>query len=149
MDERLMTALVVFALFSLGGWAVIWIGVKGNIEARRRGEREHSRTSGKVVRLVSREHRYGRHNRRTFWYPVVAFYAEGRAYELESKDGLWADAVAEGDEVELLYDADDPSRFHLEMFGESDARSGGHLIRFGIAWVIVAVVVAVLIAKLG
>lgn len=100
MNEQLLTGLVIFAIFSLGGWAVLYIDIKGNIESKNRYERERAHATGRIVELIPREHRYGRNRRTTFWHPVVSFVVDGREYKVESKDGLYEGDVAIGDEVD-------------------------------------------------
>ena len=148
MTEQLITAIGLFAIVSIGGWAVLYIGLKGNIESKKRFEQERAHASGRVVGLIPREHRYGRRNRTTFWHPVVSFIVDGREYKIERKDGLYKGDVAVGDEVEVRYGSDDPTHFHLGSYPESDRRSSKSLMCFGIVWILIAVIAAVLGARM-
>ena len=38
MDMKLLTGLVIFAVTSVGGWAILWIGIRGAFATR--SERE-------------------------------------------------------------------------------------------------------------
>ena len=148
MTEQLITAIGLFAIVSIGGWAVLYIDLKGNIKSKKRFEQERAHASGRVVGLIPREHRYGRRNRTTFWHPVVSFIVDGREYKVESKDGLYEGDISVGDEVEVLYDSDDPTYFHLGSYPESDRRSSKSLMCFGIVWILIAVIAAVLGARM-
>ena len=142
MSERLLSQLLLFALFSLGGWGIIGVGISGNIDMRRRMERERTRTTGEVVELVPSRKRA--RNGRDSWHPLVAFRADGQERRLESPDAYWPGQVNVGETVEILYDADDPSRFHLEKLQEIENTSGWVLIRSGIVWIVVAAIISLL-----
>ena len=148
MDMRLLTGLVIFAVVSAGGWAILWMGIRGAFATRTRYERERSRAAGHVDKVTARVQRYGRNNRRTVYYAEVSFRAEGRAYRLECPDGLWEGAATEGDEVDVLFDPDDPARFHLALFEESDRRSNVYMMLVGGVWLLVSLALALLGAHL-
>ena len=149
MEMKLLTGLLIFAVTSAGGWAILWIGIRGAFATRSRYERERSRASGRVEKVTSRELRYGRRGRRMVYYAEVSFRAEGRAYRLECPDGLWKGAVSVGDEADVLYDPDDPTRFHLGFFEESDRRSNVYMMLVGGVWLAVSLALALLGAHLA
>jgi len=146
MDMKLLTGLVIFAVASAGGWAILWMGIRGAFATRDRYERERARTAGRIVKVTERERRYGRHKRQMFYYPEVVFRAEGRDYRLECPDGLWKGAANEGDEADVLYDPDDPTHFHLDFFEASDRRSNVYLMIVGGVWVAVTAAIALVMA---
>lgn len=46
--------------------------------------------------------------------------------------------------VDVLYDADAPTHFHLDSHPENERRSSKSIMWFGIVWIVIAVVAAVL-----
>ena len=144
MSDQLVTALVVFAVSSLVGFSVIYIAIMSILESKKRFERERARATGRIVELIPRKPRYGRLNKNTFWCPIVSFMVDGRDCIFESRDAFYEGDFAEGDEVEIRYDADDPSHFHLERYSENDRRSNKYIMWFGIACLIVAAAAALL-----
>ena len=128
MDDHLLFFLVLFPLLAGGGIALIWIGLSGTRKARRRAERERARASGTVVDMV-KHLSLGRGKPHTVWHPVVEFRAEGQTLRYESHDGYLPDQIKVGERVDLLYDADEPSCYHLEKLAEWEATGDKELCR--------------------
>ena len=148
MNDQPVTALVILIVFSLVGFSAIYIAIVGGLESKKRFERERTHVTGRIVELIPRKDRFGRQSINTFWYPVVSFMVDGRERRVESRDAFSKGDFAEGDEVEIRYDADDPSHFHIEQYSENDRRSSWFITWFGIACLIVAAAAAILSARM-
>ena len=146
MDDHLLFFLVLFPLLAVGGVALIWIGLSGTRKARRQAERERARASGTVVDMV-KHLSLGRGKPLTAWHPVVEFRVEGQILRYESRDGYSSGQIKVGERVELLYDADDPSCYHLEKLAEWEAAGDKITIMVGILWVAIAGIIAWLMSK--
>ena len=145
MDERLLSFLVFFPLLSVCGIALVGIGLSGIRRARRQQEQERARTTGIVVDFVV--HRSLRRGKPPSWHPVVEFEADGRLIRQECRDGYWLDQFRVGEQVDLLYDADDPGRYHLEKLFDANVTGDRVTVAVGILWIAIAGVVAWLISR--
>ena len=84
MSSSLFTFLLSFALLSIMGWIILYMGVRSRREARLREDTEHTRTTGVIVDHVRKVIRTGRSGgSHVFWKPVIEFSAEGQDYHLE------------------------------------------------------------------
>ena len=146
MDDHLLFFMVLFPLLAVGGVALIWIGLSGTRRARRRAERERARASGTVVDMVKRLS-LGRGKPLTAWHPVVEFQVEGQTLRHESRDGYMSNQFKVGERGDLLYDADDPSCYHLEKLTEWEATGDRITIVVGILWVVIAGIIAMLVSR--
>ena len=146
MDDRFLLFLVLSPLLSVGGIALVVIGLSGIRKARGQAERERARASGTVVDMVKR-HSLGRGRPLTAWHPVLEFRAGGQTLRHESREGYWPGQFTVGERVEILYDADDPSRFHLEKLFEGHVTGCRITVRVGILWVVLAGVAAWLVSR--
>ena len=146
MDDHLLFFLVLFPLLAVGGVALIWIGLSGTRKARRRAERERARASGTVVDMV-KHLSLGRGKPLIAWHPVVEFRVEGQTLRYESREGYLTGQFKVGECVDILYDADDPSRYHLEKLVEWEAKGDKITIVVGILWVVVAGIIALLMSR--
>lgn len=145
-DEKIGTALIMFAISALAGAAIIRIGASGRKKSRERLEQERKSCTARVVDVISELHRYGRNSSHRVWYPVVQFRAEGKDHCLVNYDGMQKDQYAVGDTVEIRYDEADPEHFHFVEWETSDDIGNGHMIRMGIIWIAVSAVVALILA---
>ena len=146
MDDHLLLFLVLFPLLSVGGIALIVIGLSGIRKARRQEERERSRASGTVVDIV-KHLSLGRGKPLIAWYPVVEFRAEGQLLRHESREGYWPAQIRVGEHVEILYDADDPSHYHMEEGPEKQAAGCRVTVLVGMLWIAVASIVALFVSR--
>lgn len=146
MDDHLLLFLVLFPLLSVVGIALIWIGLSGIRKARVRAERERTRASGTVVDMV-RHLSLGRGKPCIAWHPVVEFRADGQTVRHESRTGYQAGQRRLGERVDILYDADDPSHFHLEKLSEWEAAGDRVTVIVGILWIVVASIVAFAVSR--
>ena len=146
MDDHLLFFIVLFPLLAVGGVALIWIGLSGTRRARRRAERERARASGTVVDMV-KHLSLGRGKPLIAWHPVVEFRVDGQIRRYESRDRYMSGQFTVGERVELLYDADDPSCYHLEKLTEWEATGDRITIVVGILWVVIAGIIAWLVSR--
>ena len=146
MDDHLLFFLVLFPLLSVGGFALVGIGLSGFRKASKQAERERVRASGTVVDMVKRLS-LGRGKPLTAWHPVVEFRVEGQTLRYESREGYLTGQFKVGECVDILYDADDPSRYHLEKLVEWEAKGDKITIVVGILWVVVAGIIALLMSR--
>ena len=131
-------------MVSLLGWVWLICGISGWRDILRHEERERARATGTVMEVIRVERRYrGRRGSRpkTFvsYYPVVEFQAEGRLVRDQSAYGFPTKELSVGDSVEILYDADDPSHFHLDGTYDRLRRVNTGYILAGILWLIISV----------
>ncbi len=131
---RNMTAVVImaFAILSLGGWICLAVGARRRRRSQATEEAQRGRATGRVTEFVAASG--GGVTR-----PVVEFTAEGQVYRLEAPAN--PEGASVGDSVEVRYDPDDPARFRIES-GQEINRDGRGLVRAGVAWVVVAAVLA-------
>ena len=146
MDDHFLLFLVLFPLISVGGIALLWIGLSGIRKARVRAKRERARASGTVVDMV-RHLSLGRGKSLFSWHPVVEFMVEGRTLRHESRTGYRSEQIRVGESIEILYDADAPSHFHLEKLSEWEAAGDRVTVIAGILWIIIAGVVAYFVSQ--
>ena len=144
MDETILALLAMLGIFALAGVGVLRIGLRGRREWRRREERERARASGTVVEFRKERRHVRRGHSYTGCTPVVEFRAEGRDFRLDAAASTQADEFAVGDPVEVLYDPDDPTRFHIEG-RECEEKGDGRLIRMGLIWLACMLTAAVLL----
>lgn len=147
MNDELLAFLISFALLSIPGWMLLFMGLKTRREARLREDREHTRTTGVIVDHVRKTMRVGRNGgTRVLWKPVVEFSAEGQSYHLEYDNYMDREKHPVGKAVDILYDVGDPTRFHLDedpMF----LRHGG-AVPIGILWIIGSAVFTLVVVML-
>ncbi|MBQ6374257.1 MAG: DUF3592 domain-containing protein [Clostridia bacterium] len=145
MNDRLLFFLVLFPLISVGGIALIWIGQSGLRKAREQEASERTRASGTVVDLV--RHFSLRRGSTASWHPVVAFRVDGQMVRHESCTGYWLDRLEVGEQVDILYDTDDPGRFHLEKLFDRQIAADRLTVKIGILWIAVAGVIAGIVSR--
>lgn len=145
MDDQLLFFLVLFPLLAVGGVSLLWIGLSGIRRARVQAERERARASGTVVDMV--KHISLRRGRPSAWHPVVEFRVDGKTLRHECRTGCRSEQLRVGDRVDILYDADDPSRYHLEKLAEWEATGDRITVVVGILWIAVAGVIAFIVSR--
>ena len=146
MDDHILLFLVLFPLLSVGGICLVMIGRSGIRTARKQAEQERARASGTVVDLV-RRHSLGRGKPFTSFYPVVEFPAGGQTLRHESREGYMSGQFSVGERVEILYDADDPSHFHLEKEFEKNISGCRVTVFVGILWIVIAAIAALIVSS--
>ena len=146
MDDHLLLFLVLFPLLSVGGVALIWIGLSSIHKARVREERERTRASGTVVDIV-KHWSLGRGKPLITWHPVVEFRVDGKNLRYESSTGYRSEQLQVGKHIDILYDAEDPSHYHLEKLSEWEVTGDKVTVIFGILWIVIAGIVAVVVSR--
>ena len=153
MDSTLLALIITLGILAL-------VGLFGLIEAlgdrrkwRRREDAERTRTMGVIVGFAEERHRYAhRHGRVrsthyvTVYYPIVRFQVDGVEYKLKSTGIVPRDKFPVGQAVDLLYDPNNPTQFHLDR-GDMEERSTRGAIIFALVWLTIAVAtIAVLLS---
>ena len=141
MNDAAMTALIVFAIFSLPGWIMLIYALKSRRARERREERERARTTGSIVEYVRETKRYWRGPTVRFTRPVVEYRAEGSVYKRQYENSLSPEQYPVGANVDVVYDADDPFRFHLDVDEEFSQGARGY-VKGAVIWLLICVVLA-------
>ena len=144
MDDLLMRMLLIFVLVNLPAWIFLGIGVYSILTERRRQDREYTRATGKVTELARHEVRTGKYGTRIviYWKPVVEFNADGTLVKHLSAIYYKEGEFEVGEVVELFYDLNDPSHFHLEKYYERETYAAKLFIKIALGWTVVAAVIA-------
>lgn len=147
-----MYDLDLFIIMFTGIWCLVGgvflaVGFGLRRSLLRRDERQRARSTGRIAEVVRRVSR-GSDGESVSWHPVVEFEADGRRISLESDEGGGRKRFYEGQPVEVLYDPDDPSSFHLE------GRSIGALmsrifLAVGFGCIVIGLIAALLAKGIG
>ncbi len=146
MDDHLLLFLVLFPLLSVVGIALIVIGLSSIRKARAREERERTRASGTVVDMI-KHLSLGRGKPLVAWHPVVEFRVNGQTVRHECHTGCWSEQLQPGEQIDILYDADDPSHYHVEKLTGWEATGDKVTVVVGILWVVVASLIAFIVSR--
>ena len=141
--SELARYLLLFVCLSLTGVICVIVAITTRRYQRRKEETERSFAQGTIVDRVKKVRSSGRGGRATWYVAVVEFTAKERVYRLENENGSRdAEKIVIGQPVEVLYDAADPTHFHLadDDANETASRS---LMRMGIMLIIGAAVLDV------
>ena len=144
MNEGILAALIFFVIMSLGGWLTLILGLRERRSQRRREEKERARATGVILDYARSSRRAYRGSTLHRIQPVIAYRAEGRDCQAKYENNLSPETHHVGSEVELLYDPDDPARFHLAD-DPAFERGGATLTRIGLAWFLIVAVIAALL----
>ena len=143
----MMVSVLMFLIFLALGLVFLIPGLNARRADRLRAQRETARTEGVIVRaekkVILGTRRHGQKAPEQ-WRCVVRYTAGGREYELLS-EGTYPDdsLLTPGKAVEVLYDPDEPFRYHLtqEPGEEKAARTvillGAGLILLGAALAVI------------
>ena len=137
--------LVFFTVSTFTAWILLFTGLSQRRESRRRNDQEYTRTTGRIVDYVRREHRGGRSGTYSYWRPVVDFTAEGQAVHTEYENCIDRERFPVGATVDILYDVSDPSRFHLAE-DPVFISGGGGAIRIAVIWILCGAALTVFLA---
>ncbi len=135
MDNILLKILVCFIVYSLPGWLLLCIGLSTRKEKRLRDQLERNRTAGRIVDYKKPEGHPGRDPMNSIIKPVVEFTVYEQEYRLEYGNPMDQKKWPVGTEVEVIYDGNDPRRFHLgpdPIYGNG----GSKAIRIGVIWIL-------------
>lgn len=137
--------LLFFVATSFPAWFLLFAGIGTRRDTRRQEELEHTRATGVVVDYIRREIRTGKRGSMTSWRPVVEYTAEGQPYREEYKNAMNRAQFPAGTSVEVLYDASDPTRFHLEADPVFIHRGAG-AIRVSLIWILASAALSIFLA---
>ena len=149
MDSTLQALIVTLGVLALAGLFALIEALGDRCAWRMREEAERARTTGVIVDFAEERHRYRAGRARithyvTVYYPIVSFQVDGLEYKLESADIVPRDEYQEGQSVDLLYDSDDPTHFHLDRGGLKE-RSTRDAIIIALVWLTGALAALVLL----
>ena len=149
MNSTLQAVIVTLGIFALAGLFGLIEALGGRRVWRRREEAERTRTTGVVVGFAEERHRY--RSRRslnahyvTVYYPIVRFRADGVEYKLKCTSIVPRDKFQEDQAVDLLYDPNNPTHFHLDR-GDMEERSSWGTIIFALVLLTIAVATIVVL----
>ena len=155
MDSTLLALIITLGILTL-------VGIFGLIEAlgdrrkwRRREDAERTRTMGVIVDFAEERHRYAhRHGKVrsthyvTVYYPIVHFQADSAEYKLKSTGIVPRDKYQVGQPVDLLYDPNNPTHFHLDR-GDMEERSTRGPIIFALVWLTITMATIVVLLSIN
>lgn len=149
MNSTLQALIVTLGIVALAGLFALIEALGDRRAWRRREEAERARTTGVLVGFTEKQHRYRTGRPRithyvTVYYPIVSFQVDGVEYKLESADIVPRNEYLEGQSVDLLYDSDDPTHFHLDR-GDLKERSTRDAIIIALVWLTGALVALALL----
>ena len=151
MNSTLQAVIVTLGIFALACLFGLIEALGGRRVWRRREEAERTRTTGVVVGFVEERHRYrsGKSLNAhyvTVYYPIVRFQADGVEYKLKCTSIVPRDKFQEDQAVDLLYDPNNPTHFHLDRGNMEDRSTRGAII---FAAVFLTCVVATIVVLLS
>jgi len=129
-----MLTFGLFAAISAAGWILLIVGIAIQRYQSRRLEQERTRATGTVV-----AHADGSGTGR-YCLPVIEFTADGQKVRQRCKGTFERERYPVGQTVDILYDADNPTRFHPDAAVE--VNPGRILVLIGVAWIAFAVILA-------
>ena len=136
--------LLFFAVLSINGLIFIGVGLHTVRYQRKKEENETESARGVIVDIAKKKTRPARGRSVTYYVPVIEFTAGEKLYRLENENGSRdRESVVIGRSVDVLYDPEDPARFHL---ADDDANVTGadSLLRMGMIIIAGAAVMTVL-----
>ncbi len=145
MSEMTYNVLFCFFMFSMAGWFILFAGISTYRNKRRREEVETTRTTGRIVDYVLKERPKGKGGTSVYWKPVIEFSVYPHTYRLEYDNALKESLHPVGENVEILYDLNDPSHFHLED-DPVYINGGRKAIRFGVIWILASAAITMALA---
>ena len=138
MDSTLLAVIITLGIFAFAGLLGLIEALGDRRKWLRREDTERTRTTGVVLGFAEERHRY--RSRRslnvhyvTVYYPIVRFHADGVEYKLKSTSIVPRAKFQEGQSVDLLYDPNNPTHFHLDG-GEMEERSTRGTVIFTLVW---------------
>ena len=146
MQDTLIKMLIFFAVSSFFGWILFFTGISLARSKRRRDEREYSRTTGTIVDFEDLEIRSGRYPTHIS-LPVIEFTSYGRKYRVRNSNNLDEDKYLLGATVDVLYDPNDPTHFHLEA-DASYTNGGRNARKIAMIWILLAAVLTIALGVL-
>ena len=130
MNSTLLDVIITLGIMALAGLFALFEALGDRSKWLKREEAERTRTTGVIVGFAEERHRYRRRRSLnahyvTVYYPIVRFQAGGVEYELKSTSIVPRDKYPEGQAVDLLYDPNNPTHFHLDRGNMEDRSTRG------------------------
>ena len=149
MSSTLQAVIITLGIFVIAGLFGLIEALGDWSKWLKREEAERTRTTGVIVGFAEERHRYRRRRSLnahdvTVYYPIVLFRADGVEYELKSGGIVPRDKFQEGQAVDLLYDPNNPTHFHLDR-GDVQERSNRGTIIFALVWLVCSLVAIALL----
>ena len=153
MNSTLLALIITLGIFALAGLFALFEALGDRGKWLKREEAERSRTTGVIVGFAEERHRYRRRRSLnahyvTVYYPIVRFRADDVEYELKSTSIVPRDQYPEGQSVDVLYDPNNPTHFHLDR-GDAQERSNRGTIIFALVWLAIAVATIVVLLSVN
>lgn len=125
-------ALILFLGVSLTGWIFVGVALYTRRYQKKKEQNERALSSGRIVDLAEKVNQAVRGRPVRYYVPVVEFEANHQIYRLENENGYrQKDKIILGKSVDVMYDANDPTHFHLTE-DDANAASSGSLLRLGV-----------------
>lgn len=128
-----METAFIFIAFSVGGWILLAVGILFRRRWLRKQEQERVRATGVVVGYAGNAPANSRR-----CTPIIEYTAEGQTLRAPCKGPFEREKYPVGETLDILYDADDPTRFHQDA--DEDIPVGRGLVRAGLVWIAVAAI---------
>jgi len=135
MNSTLQAAVIALGLFALFGLFALIEALGDRRKRRRMEDAERARTVGVIVDYAEERHRHShRHGQVrstryvTIYYPIVHFQVDGTEYKLKSTSFVPREEYRESQAVDLLYDPNNPTHFHLDRGDVEDRSTRGTTI---------------------
>ena len=153
MNSNLLAVIITLGIFAIAGLFGLIEALGDRSKWLKREEAERTRTTGVIVGFAEERHRYRRRRSLnahyvTVYYPIVRFQADSVEYELKSTNIVRREKFHEGKSVDLLYDPNNPTHFHLDR-GYMEDRSTRGTIIFALVWLTIAVATIVVLLSVN
>lgn len=130
------TGFLAFGLLSIMGFVMIGVALYVKRYQRKKEENERELVSGTIVDAVEKINKAPRSRSVRFYVPLVEFTANGQVYRLENENGVREkDKIIVGQSVDVMYDALDPTHFHITS-DDANETGASSLMRYGVIWLI-------------
>lgn len=153
MNSTLLAVIITLGIFAIAGLFALFEALGERSKWLKREEVERSRTTGVIVGFAEERHRYRRRRSLnahygTVYYPIVRFQVDGVEYKLKCTSIVPRDKYPEGQAMDLLYDPNNPTHFHLYR-GDMKERSNRGTIIFALVWLAIAVATIVVLLSVN
>lgn len=155
MNSTLQAAVIALGLFALFGLFALIEALGDRRKWRRMEDAERARTVGVIVDYAEERHHHShRHGQVrstryvTVYYPIVRFQVDGTEYKLKSTSFVPREEYRESQAVDLMYDPNNPTHFHLDRGDVEDRSTRGTTI-FALVWLTIAVVAIVVLLSVN
>ena len=149
MNSTLLALIITLGIFAIAGLFGLFEALGDRRKWLKREAAERTHTTGVIVGFAEERHRYRRRRSPiahyvTVYYPIVHFQADGVDYKLKCTSIVPRDKYLEGQPVDLLYDPNNPTHFHLDR-GDMEDRSIRGTIIFALVWLIITVTIIIVL----